>query len=105
MAVEFNEYMNKVQEETLNAAKQVQESNIAAMASFREFFSKMPMMPFAAPDFPEMKTMIENSFDFANRMIDLRKKYTIEFAEIWARAQKDAAQNTAQVVRNTPPSK
>ena len=101
MAVEFNEYMTKIQDETLRSVKQVQESNLAAMATTREFFAAMPAMPWMTQDLPATKRMIENSFEFANRMMDLRKQFALQFAEIWAKAQKDASEATAQAVRNS----
>lgn len=104
MAVEFTDYMNKVQEETLSAIKQVQDSNLAAMTSAREFFAGMPAMPWAPGDFPSTKKMIETSFEFTNRLMELRKQYTLEFAEIWAKAQKDAGQASTQAVRNVAPN-
>jgi len=104
MTVEFTEYINKVQQETLNTVKQIQESNLAAMASTREFFAAMPPAPWTSQDLPSTKTMIEKSFDFSNRLMELRKQYALEFAEIWAKAQKDVNQATAQAVRNAPPN-
>jgi hypothetical protein len=106
MATEFAEYVNKIQEETLSAVKQVQDGNLAVLTSAREFIASLPAMPFAATnEMPQTRELIESSFNFANRLLELRKQYALEVAEIFAKAQREVTQATVRAANKATNSK
>ncbi len=99
MAAEFTEYVNKMQEETLSAIKQVQEANLAAFATAREFVASFPTAPFPSQDVPSAKKMIEAGFDFSHRLLDLRKQFALDMTDILVKTQSDAAQTASNAAR------
>ena len=92
--MQFTEYVAKLQEDTLEAVSQVQEANITAFQAAREFMASFPANAFQAQDMPSTKKMIESSFDFSHRLLDLRKQFALEMADIFAKTQSDIAQTT-----------
>ncbi len=101
MSTDFNEYVSKFQEETLKAVKQGQDANIAAFQQARELFSevanidKLPSMD----NLPSPTKLVEVSFDYANRLLELRKQYAMAVADLFTSVQKDATQATARAAQ------
>ncbi|MGR4065508.1 MAG: hypothetical protein ACLQPV_08665 [Vulcanimicrobiaceae bacterium] len=91
MTVNVTDYINKIQEESLATLKQAQDANLAALAQVREFATHATENRGEMPSFTNVPTpaqMIERSFEFTNRMLDVRKSYMIKVAELFADAQK-----------------
>jgi hypothetical protein len=101
MATDFNQYVNKFQEETLKAVKQAQDANVAAFQQARELFTevasldKMPTLE----NLPTPTKFVEMSFNFANQMLELRKQYALQVADLFTTVQKDATQATVRAAQ------
>ncbi len=93
MAVNVAEYMTKLQEESLAAIKQTQESSLAAMNTLtemsKEFAGKPGEMP-AIENLPTPTQLVELSFGFASQVLELRKAFTLKVAEMIVDTQKQA---------------
>lgn len=98
MAVDFTQYVSKLQEQTLNAVKQAQDVNLAALASWRQQMAAFPgFKQTSIPDsVPSATKVIELGFGFAGQLLDLQKQYMLKAAEIFAAAQKDVAEKAGQ---------
>ncbi len=86
MTTDFSEYVNKFQEDTLKAVKQAQDVNVAAMQQAQELFSGVAafrQMP-SIENFPAPSKFVELTFDFAGKMLELRKQYALEVAQMFA---------------------
>ncbi|MGZ3497329.1 MAG: hypothetical protein ACXWNK_16325 [Vulcanimicrobiaceae bacterium] len=96
MAVDFAEYVSKLQEQSLSAVKQAQDVNLAALASWRQQMAAVPgFKQLSTPDnVPSAAKAIELGFGFVSRLLDLQKQYMLKAAEIFVAAQKDAAEKT-----------
>jgi hypothetical protein len=86
----YTEYLNKIQEDVLTSIKEAQDASLKSLSSFGEIAAKYPATAPAMPKFegfPTPAEVIEQSFDFAQKFIDLRKEYTLKVAEMIASAQ------------------
>ena len=98
MATDFNQYVTKLQEDTLKAVKQAQDANVAAFQQARELFSevatieKLPTLE----NLPSPTKFVELSFDYANKVLELRKEYALQVAEIFNETAKNIAKNVAK---------
>jgi hypothetical protein len=93
MAVNVTDYVTKLQEEGLNALKQTQDLNLAALAKLRELNKEWAEKPGTLPTFenlPSPTQFVELSFGFASQLLELRKAYTLKIAEMVAETQKEA---------------
>lgn len=93
MAVNVSDYMNKFQEEGLAAIKQSQEASLNAIHTFREFTKEWNSKPGSMPTFENMPSptqLVEMSFGFASQLLEMRKAYTLQIAEMIAETQKQA---------------
>ena len=90
MSTDFNQYVAKFQEETLKAVKQAQDANVAAFEQARELFvevatlEKLPTLE----TLPSPTKFVEMSFDYANKMLELRKEYALQVADIFTQGTK-----------------
>lgn len=88
MPVDFIESLTRFQEESLAAIKQAQDANLAAFSSLTEIASKSTA---AMPNFPKFEGMpnpaqvIESTFGFAEKFLELRKEYALKIAELTAK--------------------
>jgi hypothetical protein len=101
MSNDFTTYVTQFQEETLKAVKQGQDANVAAFQQARELFSEMAnidKLP-TLENFPTPTKMVELSFDYASKLLDLRKQYSLAVAELFTSAQKDATQATVRAAQ------
>jgi hypothetical protein len=110
MAVNVAEYMNKFQQEGLEAIKETQNASLKAMSSFREFSKELGEKPGSMPSFENMPTptqLVEMSFGFASQLLELRKAFTLRIAEMLVETQKQAEANfkAATTAASKPPSK
>jgi hypothetical protein len=110
MAVNVAEYMNKFQQEGLEAIKETQNASLKAMSSFREFTKELGEKPGSTPAFENMPTptqLVEMSFGFASQLLEMRKAFTLRIAEMLVETQKQAEANfkAATSVATKPPSK
>jgi hypothetical protein len=109
MAVNVAEYLNKFQQEGLEAIKETQDASLKAIGSFREFGKELGEKPGAMPAFENLPTptqLVEMSFGFASQLLELRKAYTMRIAEMIVDTQKQAETNfKATTVATKPPSK
>lgn len=102
MSNDFDQFAAKVQEETLKAVKQAQDTNVAVLQRTRELFadpSSMNKFP-AFESLPAPTKVVELTFDYANKVLELQKNYALRIAEIFTSAQKDAAQATARTTQS-----
>jgi len=102
---DYTDFMTKVQEDALDAIKHAQDASLTAFTSMHEYATKH------APDFskpnafeamPTTTEVIERSFDFASKFIEMQKEYAIKASEYAASAGKKAAETT---IRASRPSK
>ena len=96
MSVNVVEYMTKLQDEGLEAIKQTQEASLAWMNSWREMTKEFSEKPGTMPSFenvPSPTQFVEMSFGFANRVLELRKAFTMKVAEMVSESQKRAEAN------------
>ncbi len=110
MAVNVAEYMNKFQQEGLEALKETQNASLKAMSSFREFTKELGEKPGSMPSFENMPSptqLVEMSFGFAGQLLELRKAFTLRIAEMLVEAQKQTEANfkSAAAVANKPQTK
>ena len=105
MTVNVTEYMNKFQEEGLDAIKQTQEASLDAMRSFREFGKEFSEKPGTLPTFenlPSPTQFVEMSFGFASQLLEIRKSYTMKVAEMIVEAQKQVQVEHERPKRRLP---
>ncbi len=91
MTVNVTEYINKFQEEGLAALKRTQEASLDTLASFREFGKEYSEKPGTLPTFdnvPSPTQLVEMSFGFASQLLEMRKAFTMQVAEMIVDAQK-----------------
>ncbi|MBV8082684.1 MAG: hypothetical protein JO293_07300 [Candidatus Eremiobacteraeota bacterium] len=87
----YTEYIEKVQEDVLNQIKEAQDASLKSFASLREMAGSYPTSVSAMPKFegfPTPSEVIEQTFDFAEKFLELRKAYTLKVAELVETAQK-----------------
>ena len=87
----YTEYIEKVQEDVLNQIKEAQDASLKSFASLREMAASYPTSVPAMPKFEGFPTpveVIEQTFDFAEKFLELRKAYTLKVAELVETAQK-----------------
>jgi hypothetical protein len=104
MAVNVKEYMNKFQEEGLEAIKQSQDANLKAIRSFGEFTKELSEKPGTMPTFenlPSPTQWVEMSFGFASQLLEIRKNYTMKIAEMIADTQKSVQANVNAATPNS----
>lgn len=98
MTTDFNEFVNKFQEETLKAVKQAQDANLAAWQQAGEMFAEVATLD-KLPSFesvPSPTKFVELSFDYANKFLELRKQYAVRVTEMISEATKAAAKNVSE---------
>jgi hypothetical protein len=105
MPTTYVDYLSKVQEDVLDQIKEAQEVSLKSFASLREQFAAYPGMPATTKfeGFPTPAEVIEQSFDFAEKFLEMRKAYTLKVAELIETAQKqfvDAARTTAKTAKH-----
>lgn len=104
MPTDFDQFAAKVQEETLKAVKQAQDTNVAVLQRAREMFAdasnanKIPSFE----NLPSPTKAVELAFDYANKVLELQKDYALRVAEIFTSVQKEAAQTTARTTPTSP---
>jgi hypothetical protein len=99
---ELTTYFNKVQEEGLAALKQAQDASLATLTSMREFSGHVPAAFTTMPSFegfPTPTAVIEQSFGFAAKFMQLRKEYALKMAEMIAASHKQATDTTNRVAK------
>lgn len=93
MPTDFNEYVNRFQEDTLKIVKQAQDANLAAFEQARELFSEvatLEKLP-TIESLPSPTKFVELSFDYANRLLELRKEYALQVADFVTQTTKNFA--------------
>jgi hypothetical protein len=96
MTVNVTESINKFQEEGLAALKRTQDASLEAMQSFRKFTKEYNEKPGTLPTFenvPSPTQLVEMSFGFASQLLEMRKTFTLQVAEMIADAQKQVQAN------------
>ena len=83
----YTEYFNKLQEDVLSQIKEAQDASLKGFAAMPKF-----------EGFPTPSEVIEQTFDFAEKFLEMRKAYTLKVAELIENAQK-------QFVESARPSK
>ena len=73
----YTEYIEKVQEDVLNQIKEAQDASLKSFAAMPKF-----------EGFPTPSEVIEQTFDFAEKFLELRKAYTLKVADLIETAQK-----------------
>lgn len=104
MSTDFDQFAAKVQEETLKAVKQAQDTNVAVLQRARDLFADASNAN-KVPSFENLPTpakAVELAFDYANKVLELQKDYALRVAEIFTSVQKDAAQTTARNAETSP---
>jgi hypothetical protein len=98
----YTEYFNKVQEDVLTQIKEAQDASLKSMTSLRELAASYPTTVPAMPKFegfPTPSEVIEQSFEFAEKFLEIRKAYTLKVAELIETAQKQAMDATRPTVK------
>ena len=98
MATDFTQYVSKFQDETLKAVKQAQDANMAAFEQARELFTEVATLD-KMPTFesiPSPTKFVEMSFDYANKMLELRKEYALQVAEIFTETAKNFSKGASK---------
>ena len=90
----YADYLTKVQEDVLDTIKEAQDASLKSFASLRELAVNYPAAPMAPKfdGFPTAAELIKQSFDFAERFLEVRKEYTLKVAELIEAAQKQAVE-------------
>jgi geranylgeranyl pyrophosphate synthase len=105
MPTTYTDYISKVQDDVLDQIKEAQDVSLKSFASLREMSASYPTMP-AMPKldgFPTPSEVIEQSFEFAEKFLELRKAYTLKVVDLIETAQKqfaDAARTTAKTAKH-----
>ncbi|HTU80679.1 MAG TPA: hypothetical protein VMF61_01030 [Candidatus Acidoferrales bacterium] len=102
MAVNVADYITRLQDETLRTIKESQDANLNAIAEFRKMGKEFAEKPNAMPSFENVPTptqFVEMSFNWASRMLELRKGYTLKIAEMLVETQKQV-EGTVQAAAN-----
>lgn len=89
MSTDFDQFAAKVQEETLKAVKQAQETNVAVLQRARDLFADASS-PNKLPSFENLPTptkAVELTFDYANKVLQLQREYAMRVAEIFTSVQ------------------
>lgn len=97
MSVNVSEYMNKFQQESLDALKQTQDASLKAIRTFGDFTKEWSEKPGVVPAFenlPSATQWVEMSFGFASQLLEIRKNFTMKIAEMIVETQKQAEANT-----------
>jgi hypothetical protein len=95
----YTEYLTKVQDDVLTSIKEAQDASLKSMISFREIAANYPTSVQTLPKFegfPTPAEVIQQSFDFAEKFLEMRKDYTLKVAELIETAQKQAVDATAR---------
>jgi phage-related tail protein len=102
----YTEYLEKVQEDVLTQIKEAQDASLKSMESMREiaanYQTTVPALP-KFEGFPTPSQVIAQSFEFAEKFLDIRKAYTLKVAELIETAQKqavDATRNAAKTAKH-----
>ena len=101
MSNDFTQTLNKMQSETLELVKKAQDANLESLRSARELASQFPttlQVP-TMESFPSVSKSIELGFAFAGQILELRKGYALQLAEIFTAAQKEATEATVRVAK------
>ena len=77
----YADYLTKIQEDVLETIKDAQEASLKSFA--------VPAFP-KVEGFPTAAELIKQSFDFAEKFLEVRKEYTLKVAEMIEAAQKQA---------------
>ena len=96
MTVNVTESINKFQEEGLAVFSRTQDASLEAIDSFREFTKEYNEKPGTLPNFenvPSPTQLVEMSFGFAGQLLEMRKAFTLQVAEMIADAQKQVQAN------------
>lgn len=102
MTTTYADYLTKIQEDVLDTIKEAQDASLKSFASLRELSANYPTTVPAMPKidgFPTPVELIKQSFEFAEKFLEVRKEYTLKVAELIETAQKqvvDAARATAK---------
>lgn len=98
----YTEYFTKVQEDVLNQIKEAQDASLKSMTSLREMAASypttLPTMP-KLEDFPTPAEAIKQSFEFAEKFLEIRKAYTLKLAQMIETAQKQAVDASRTTVK------
>ena len=102
----YADYLTKIQDDVLETIKDAQDASLKSFASMREFGMSYPTTVPAMPKFdgfPTAAELIKQSFDFAEKFLEVRKEYTLKVAELIETAQKqamEAARATVKTAKN-----
>ena len=99
----FVSYIERVQQETLNSIKQVQDLNLKTLATFTYLVSAVPTIDAkeaSANNMPTPTEFVQRSFEFTNEILATRKEYMIKLAELATEAQKQFAETATRIAES-----
>jgi hypothetical protein len=102
MATTYLEMISKLQQQSLQALKQAQESQLAALSTAREIATQFAAAPLPTPEaVPSISALTELTSSFATQMLDQQKAYANQLAGFFDAARKDVTEQVARVASPT----
>lgn len=89
----YTEFLARVQGEFLASLRQAQDLNVKTVSSLTELaasFPKTSEVP-TATEFPTPVELVEKTFAFTNSLLEARKEYALQLAELATAGQKQFA--------------
>ena len=102
MATTYLDMISKLQQQGLQALKQAQETQLAALSTAREIATQFAAAPIPTPDaVPSIAALTELSTSFATQMLDQQKAYANQLAGFFDSARKDVTEQAARFTSAT----
>lgn len=101
----YTELIERTQSEVLTALRQAQDLNVKTLASLTELVSSIPLPTGDVKnvELPTATEVVEHTFAFTNKFMEVRKEYMVKLAELATAGQKqfaEAAQRMTEAVKN-----
>jgi hypothetical protein len=102
MADNYTETLTKLQHQSLDVIKKIQETQVETLASIRKMVADIPAptMP-TTESLPTIEKLVELNTSFATAVFEQQKHFVTEIGNLFGAMQKDA---TAAVERITKPT-
>lgn len=102
MATTYLDMISKLQQQSLQALKQAQETQLAALSTAREIATQFASAPVPTPDaVPSLGALTELTSSFATQMLDQQKAYANRLAGFFDTARKEATEQVTRVTAQT----
>jgi len=92
----YTELAEKFQGEFIDSLKQAQDLSLKTLRAFSTLVAEIPVPKFDASAMPAANDVMEQSFAFANQLLETRKEYALKLAELATETQKQFADSLSR---------